>query len=216
MKFIIIGCGRMGAGLSVALRKYGHTITLIDKDSGAIERLDPPYRDHAVLGTGFDRDILCKAGIGHADGLAAVTNSDEANVIIARLARLVFHVPKAVARLVDPRKEDIYRRLGVQIVAPVYWAINLFVDLLSYSELDAMMTIGSGQVEIVQAEVPPLLIGRKIGAVAVPGEIHVVAVSRNGKTFLPSSETIFLKDDLMHIAVLTDSAGHLRTILALR
>ena len=168
------------------------------------------------MGTGFDRDILLKAGITHADGLAAVTNSDEANVIIARLARLVFHVPKAVARLVDPRKEDIYRRLGVQIVAPVYWAINLFVDLLSYSELDAMMTIGSGQVQIVQTEVPPLLIGRKVGAVAVPGEIHVVAVSRNGKTFIPSSETIFLKEDLMHIAVLTDSAEHLRTILALK
>jgi trk system potassium uptake protein TrkA len=216
MKFIIIGCGRMGAGLAVALSKCGHTITLIDKDSGAIERLDHPCREHAVLGTGFDRDILLKAGITHADGLAAVTNSDEANVIIARLARLVFHVPKAVARLVDPRKEDIYRRLGVQIVAPVYWAINLFVDLLSYSELDAMMTIGSGQVQIVQTDVPPLLIGRKVGAVAVPGEIHVVAVSRNGKTFIPSSETIFLKEDLMHIAVLTDSTEHLRTILALK
>lgn len=213
MKFIIVGCGRMGAGLSQALHKRGHIITLIDKDSAAVERLESPYRERSIIGSGFDRDILHRAGIESADGLAAVTNSDEVNVVLARMARLIFQVPKVVARLVDPRKADIYGRLGVQIVAPVYWAINRFVDLLSYSELDTLTSIGSGEVEIVQAEVSPLLSGRRVGDVTVPGEIHVIAISRQGKTFLPSSETRFIREDVMHIAVLTDSTEHLRKLL---
>jgi len=215
MRFIIIGCGRMGAGLALALNLRGHTITLVDKDREAVEELEQPFRARTIVGTGFDRGVLLQAGIEHADGLAAVTNSDETNVVVARLARHVFQVPRVVARLYDPRKVEVYRRLGVHIVAPVSWAISRFADLLSYSELDAIMSLGSGEVEIVEVGVPPLLVGRKVNAIAVPGEVHVVALSRKGKAFLPSSETVFQKDDSVHIAVLTASAGRLSAILAL-
>lgn len=135
MNFIIVGCGRIGTGLSQALHKQGHAIILIDKDPATVERMDKYFRERTILGSAFDRDVLRRSGIETVDGLAAVTNSDEVNVILARLARLFFHVPKVVARLVDPRKTDIYHRLAIQTVAPVYWAINLFVELLSYSEL---------------------------------------------------------------------------------
>ncbi len=215
MRFIIIGCGRMGAGLALALGLRGHTITLVDKDRGAMEQLEQPFRAQTIVGTGFDQEVLLQAGIEHADGLAAVTNSDEANIVVARLARLVFQVPRVVARLYDPRKIEIYRRLGVQIIAPVSWAISRLADLLSYSELDVIMSLGSGEVEIVEVEVPPLLVGRKVSAIAVPGEVQVVALSRKGKTFLPSSETVFQRDDSVHIAVLTASAERLRAVLAL-
>jgi trk system potassium uptake protein len=215
MRFMIIGCGRMGTGLALVLSQRGHTITLIDKDRAALEQLEQPFRGQTIVGTGFDQGVLIQAGIEHADGLAVVTNSDEANVVVARLARLVFQVPRVVARLYDPRKVEVYRRLGVQIVAPVSWAISRFADLLSYSELDAILSLGSGEVEIVEAEVPPLLVGRKVSVIAVHGEVHVVAVSRKGKTFLPSSETVFQRDDSVHIAVLTASTERLRAMLAL-
>jgi len=215
MRFIIIGCGRMGAGLARTLGERGHTIAVVDKDAGAMEQLEPSFRGRTLVGTGFDQAVLLEAGIKHADGLAAVTNSDEANVVVARLGRLAFQVPKVVARLVDPRKADVYQRLGVQIVAPISWAIHRLADLLSYSELDAVLSLGGGQVEIVEVEVPPLLVGHKVSAIAVPGEVHVIALSRRGKTFLPSSETLFQKDDGVHIAVLTTSAERLRAILTL-
>lgn len=215
MKFILIGCGRMGAGLALALSRRGHTITLVDKNREALEQPERLFRAQTIVGTGFDQGVLLQAGIEHADGLAAVTNSDETNVVVARLARLVFKVPKVVARLYDPHKLEVYRRLGVQIVAPASWAINRFADLLSYSELDTVLSLGSGEVEIVEVEVAPLLVGRKVSAIAAPGEVRVVALSRKGKTFLPSSETVFQKGDLVHIAVLTASAERLRAMLAL-
>ena len=215
MKFIIIGCGRMGAGLALVLGMRGHTITLVDKDREAVEELTQSFRARTIVGSGFDRAVLLAAGIDHADGLAAVTDSDEANVVVARVARLVFHVPRVVARLYDPRMAEVYRMLGVQIVAPVAWAISRFADLLSYSELDAILTLGSGEVEIVETGVPPLLVGRKVSAIAVPGEVHVVALTRKGKTFLPSSEAVLQRDDSVHFAVLASSAERLRAVLAL-
>lgn len=215
MKIVIIGCGRMGTGLARVLSLRGHAITVVDKDRAALEQLEQSFRGQTVVGEGFDQGALLKAGIEHADGLAAVTNSDEANVVVARLARLVFQVPRVVARLYDPRKADLYHRLGVQVVSPVPWVINRFADLLSYSELDAIVSLGDGEVEIVEAQVPALLAGRKVSAIAIAGEVQVVALSRKGKTFLPSSETLFQRDDTVHIAVLTASAERLRAVLAL-
>jgi trk system potassium uptake protein len=215
MKFIIIGCGRMGTGLARVLGQRGHGITVVDRDRASLEQLEPSFRGQTVVGTGFDQGALLEAGIEHADGLAAVTNSDETNVVVARLSRLVFQVPRVVARLYDPRKADLYHRLGVQVVSPVSWVINRFADLLSYSELDAIVSLGDGGVEIVEVQVPALLVGRKVSAIAVAGEVQVVALSRKEKTFLPSSETVFQRDDTVHIAVLTASTERLRAILAL-
>jgi trk system potassium uptake protein len=215
MRFIIIGCGRMGAGLARVLSARGHTITVVDKDPGAAERLDASFRGQTVVGTAFERGVLLEAGIERADGLAAVTNCDETNVVVARLARLVFQVPRVVARLYDPRKVEVYRRLGVQIVAPVTWAVNRFADLLSYSELDTILSLGNGEVEIVEVEVPPLLVGHKVRAVTVPGEVHVIALCRGGKAFLPTSETVFQRDDSLQIALLAVSVERLRAMLAL-
>jgi trk system potassium uptake protein TrkA len=215
MRFIIIGCGRMGAGLARTLCLRGHAVTVLDQDRGVLAKLEQSFPGEALLGSCFDRSVLLRAGVEHADGLAAATNSDEANVVIARLARVVFQVPRVVARLVDPRKAEIYHRLGVQIVAPISWAIRRFADLLSYSELDAILSLGGGEVEIVNVEVPPLLVGHKVSAISIPGEVHVIAVSRRGKAFLPSSETVFQKDDSLHIAALAASVERLRSVLTL-
>jgi trk system potassium uptake protein TrkA len=213
MRFIIVGCGRMGAELARTLSLSGHAVTVVDRDRDVLAGLERSFPGQVVAGSGFDRNALLRAGIRQADGLAAVTDSDEANLVLARLARHGFRVPRVVARLVDPRKSGIYHRLGVQIVTPISWAIRRFADLLAYSELDAVLSLGGGEVEIVEVAVPPMLVGQKVSAVKIPGEIRVVALSRRGKAFLPSSETVFEKDDSVHIAVLTTSVERLRAVL---
>jgi len=215
MKYLIIGCGRMGTGVTAALLRKGHAVALVDKSPKIAEQLEPRLREHFVEGSAFDREVLIRAGIEHADGLAAMTSNDEVNVIAARLARIIFHVPRIVARLYDPRKRELYRRLGIQVAATLSWSINRCVDLLSYSELEAVASMGHGEVEIVQVEAGALLEGHKVGSITVPGEVLVVALSRHGKTFLPSPETALHRRDVIHIAVLTASAERLRAILGL-
>jgi trk system potassium uptake protein TrkA len=213
MRILIIGCGRVGAGLAKTLMGRGHSITIIDKDPLAFDKLGDKFKGQTVLGVGFDREVLLKAGIERADGVAAVTSSDEANVVASRIARDFFHVPRVVARLYDVRQAEIYRRLGIQTIAPTGWGINRIADLLLYSPLETVFGLGSGEVELVAAEVPRLMVGKTVRDLTVIGEIHIVSITRANKTFLPTLGTIFREEDLLYLAVLTTSTNRLKELL---
>ena len=215
MRIIVIGCGRAGAGLAQVLTLRGHTVSVVDHDAAAFERLGAAFKGQRVVGIGFDRDVLLQAGIESADGLAAVTASDEANVVVARVAGQVFRVPRVVARVYDPRKAEIYARMGLPTIAPVTWGINRIADLVCYSPLETILSLGSGEVEIVESETTPLLVGRTVKELTVPAEIHVVAVSRGGKTFLPTLGTVLQDGDRVHLAVLSASTDRLASLLGL-
>ena len=215
MKIVIIGCGRVGAGLAQSLSLQGHSVTVVDPEPSAFERLGPAFKGEKVVGLAFDRATLLHAGVERADGLAAVTSSDEANVVTARVARQMFHVPRVVAQLYDPRKAEIYRRLGLQTIAPTTWGISRIAELLCYSGLDAITSLGSGDVDIVDAEAPPALHGRSVNEVTVLGEIQVAAITRRGRTFLPALGTLFEESDLVHFVVSSASSDRLREILGM-
>ncbi|MHB1319430.1 MAG: potassium channel family protein [Anaerolineae bacterium] len=213
MKYIVIGCGRVGSGLAHLLNLKGHDVAAVDRDPLAFERLGPGFRGKKVVGIGFDRDVLLEAGIERADGLAAVTASDEANVVVARAASQIFRVPRVSARLYDPRKAEIYQRLGVQTVAPIPWGIHRLAELLSYSPFDPVLSLGGGGVEIVEVPVPPRLAGRVVRDLTVLGEIQVVAISRTTTTFIPTLGAIFRAGDIAHVAVAEGSADRLNQLL---
>jgi trk system potassium uptake protein TrkA len=213
MRIIIVGCGRVGSGVATVLAQRRHEVAVIDSDPAAFARLGPAFPGLTIEGVGFDRDALRRAHIERADGLAAVTGSDEANVVIARGAREAFAVPRVVARVYDPRKARIYHRLGVPTITPVTWGIHRIADLLQYSWLDVVYTLGSGEVDLVEIEIPALLIGRTVNEVTVSGEIHVTAISRGSRTFLPTLGTAFESGDLAHVAVLAASMDRLRALL---
>ena len=215
MNIIVLGCGRMGSELAKALSFRRHAVTVVDVDPAAFERLGGKFPGRTVTGNAIDRKTLVAAGVERADGVAAVTATDEANEACARLALQTFRVPKVVARLYDPVNADVYRRLGVQTVTPVTWAVHRLADLLCHSHLDTVISLGSGEVDIVESEVPPLLIGRSVPELRVPGEIRVVAITREGRTFLPGDGTVFCKGDRLHIALLGASSERLRTLLGL-
>jgi trk system potassium uptake protein TrkA len=215
MKIIIVGCGRLGSGLARALSQSGHAVTVIDMDASRFELLPSSFKGQKITGVGFDRDVLVEAGIERADALAAVTSSDEANAVIARIATQVFRVPRVVAQLYDQRKTEVYNRLGLQTIDSTAWGINRAAELLCFSPLNTVLSIGSGGVDIVETEVPTLLTGRKVRDMTVTGEIVVIAISRNNKTFLPSLDTLFQERDIIHIAVMASSRNRLREILGL-
>ncbi len=215
MKILIVGCGRLGAGLAKALELRRHSVSVVDGEPAAFGKLGAAFKGRTVAGSGIDREVLLEAGIERADGLAAVTASDEINVVAGRIAMQAFRVPRVVARLYDPRKAEIYRRLGLQTITPVAWGVNRIAELLCHSRLDTLQSLGSGEVDLVEAEIPPLLVGRTVAEVTVPGEVHAVAVSRGGKTFLPLAGTVFHKGDLVHLAILGTSADRLKAILGL-
>lgn len=204
MKIIIVGCGRVGSALTLDLSLRGHQVTVIDNDPLAFESLGLAFKGEKVVGVGFDREILIKAGIQKADALAAVTVSDEANVVAARIAKQVFRVPRVAARVYDPRKAEIYRRLGISTISPVAVGSARLAEILSYTNLDTKLSLGSGEVEIVEVEVPNSLAGRLVSDVDVPAEVRVISLTRSGKTIIPNVKTSFQPGDLLYLAVMEE------------
>jgi trk system potassium uptake protein TrkA len=213
VRILVIGCGRTGGGLARALDTAGHTVTVVDHDEAALDRLGPAFRGRGFVGVGFDREVLVRAGIERADGVAAVTGQDEVNAVVARLAGRRFRVPRVVARLHDPRKAQIYRRLSVQVIAPVDWGIQRAAELLTFSDVGELISLGTGQVDLVEVQVPHLLAGRRIDELTAPGEVLPVAVSRAGKTFIPTAGTTMLDGDIVHLAVVAASRARLASLL---
>ncbi|NTW08606.1 MAG: NAD(P)-binding domain-containing protein [Anaerolineaceae bacterium] len=213
MKIIIIGCGRVGSGLAKLLSNRGHQVTMIDSDPDAFERLGKAFKGKTVVGIGFDRQAMLDAGIEKADAFAAVTASDEANAVAARIAKNVFRVPRVAARIYDPRKADIYRRLGMQTISPVALGISRMAELLSFTNLAISESVGSGEVNMVDIEIPPMLVGHKVEEITIPREVHIVALSRGGKTFLPLSVAVFEEGDIVHLAVLATSQDRLKDLV---
>jgi trk system potassium uptake protein TrkA len=212
MNIIIIGCGRMGSGLAHLLSLRVHALTVVDKEEGAFAALGPAFKGRTLVGVGFDRAVLLAAGVERADGVAAVTNSDEVNIVAARIARTMFRVPSVVARVVDPQKAEIYQRLGVQTISTTVWGINRIANLLSNNELDVICDLSSSA-QMVQMALPAQLAGRTVQNLTIPGEVHVVAIKRSGQTFLPTGSASLQAGDLLYLAVQAASADRLTALL---
>jgi trk system potassium uptake protein TrkA len=215
VRYVIVGCGRMGAGLAGELEGGGHAVTVVDRQPEAFHNLPSGFRGRTLSGFAFDREVLREAGIERADGLAAVTNSDDANAITARVAREFFRVPHVVARLYDPRKADIYHRLGLRTISTTAWGIGRIADLLRFGELDITVSLGD-QVELVALEVSSRLAGHPVSELSLPGEVRVVAMERDGSSFLPSAGTLLFAGDRLHLAVLAAAMGKLERLAGLK
>jgi trk system potassium uptake protein TrkA len=215
MKFIVIGCGRWGAGLARTLVDRGHEVSVVDVDPRAFDRLGDGFSGERIVGSGLDRAVLERAGVERASGLAAVTFADEVNIVVARAAREVFRVPKVIARMYDPQKAHIYRGLGIETISTVEWGVHRIADLLAYSSLDVTVSIGHGGVDLVEAEVPRLLVGRTVAELEIPGEAHVIALSREGRTVLPTQGTVLEAGDRVHLVMLASSVGRLKRLLGI-
>ncbi|MGI8691907.1 MAG: potassium channel family protein, partial [Geodermatophilaceae bacterium] len=104
---VIMGCGRVGSSIARSLEELGHSVAVIDRNQEAFRRLGPEFGGRQVLGMGFDRDTLRKAGIEKARAFAAVSSGDNSNIISARVAREAFGIDHVVARIYDPKRAAV-------------------------------------------------------------------------------------------------------------
>lgn len=131
LKVIIMGCGRVGAGLAEALDKEGHQVTILDINVSSFRRLPATYSGIALLGDGTDEETLKKAGIEEADAFVAVAQGDNRNIMAAQIAREVFGKEKVVCRVYDPLREELYDLLGLDAISPTKVLSQLLKDTLT-------------------------------------------------------------------------------------
>ena len=214
MRVVVVGCGRVGSELATILSREGHEVAVIDKSAAALQRLAMDWGGKGVVGFGFDRDALEEAGIAEADALAAVTNGDNSNILTARIARETYQVPNVVARIYDPRRAIIYRRLGIPTVATVTWTVDQVVRRLLPDRTITEWSSPTGDVVLVERSAPAAWVGFKLDDVEVPGECRVVALSRAGKSVLFKPGMLGQEGDVLYVSVLEPALGKLEQRLA--
>lgn len=209
MHVVVVGCGRVGSELAVALERDGHSVAIIDKNRNAFRRLPERFTGRAVLGFGFDRDHLEQAGIREAGALAAVTSGDNSNILTARIARETYEIPNVVARIYDPRRAVIYQRLGIPTVATVAWTTDQVLRRLFPERGAVEWSDPTGMIDLVERALPDAWAGRKLSELDEGDRFRVVALRRAGQTRLPVPGLIGQEGDILYMAVRRDAAEEL-------
>ena len=215
MKIIIMGCGRVGSQVSQLMVRHGHQVTVIDHDANALARLGSEFKGRVVRGLGFDRNALIEAGVETAEGFVAASASDNANIVAARIARNIFHVPRVVARLYDPVRAEIYHRLGLTTISSTVWGAERIVEVITHADLDVLNVFSDGGTTFIRIETPARLSGHRVSQMNIPGEVMVTAICRNDHTFIPVSGTEFQEGDVIYLAVIPSSMGRLEELLGI-
>jgi trk system potassium uptake protein TrkA len=202
---IVVGCGRVGAGLARTLEEAGHSVAVVDRKPKAFERLPEDFKGKTVVGVGFDRDRLKAAGIEEASALAAVTNGDNSNILVARVAHETFQVERVVARIYDPRRAKIYERLGIPTIATVEWATERVLQRVLPERATADWVDPSAKVLLIERPVPAAWAGKKVGDLDMRGHARIAVITRLGTGTVAGPDTVLQDGDLLHIAVAGDS-----------
>jgi len=200
---VIMGCGRVGSSLAHALERLDHTVAVIDKEERAFRRLGADFHGTYLVGNGFDRDVLVKAGIERAGAFAAVSNGDNSNIISARVARETFGIDNVVARIYDEKRAAVYERLGIPTVATVPWTTDRFLRTLVPEGTASAWRDPTGTVAIIQMPLHPGWVGRSIREIQEVTGGRVAFIMRFGTGVLPTAKTVLQADDVVYVAALS-------------
>jgi trk system potassium uptake protein len=215
MNFIIVGCGRVGAELSYRLFKAGHQIAVVDSNREAFNRLPPEFRGRTLEGEGLAESVLERAGIREAHGLAAVTNSDTLNAVVAHTARSIYGVPIVVARNYDPNLRSLIEAFGLQTVSSTYWGAQRVEELLTNPAQKTVYSAGNGEVEVYELMVPEGWNGHTLGELLdLPALCYPVALTRAGRAFLPDTSILLETGDVVHVSSTFEGIGALTARLS--
>lgn len=215
MHVVVVGCGRVGSELAVALTDRGQSVAIVDKNPTAFRRLPERWGGRIVVGYGFDRDHLEEAGVREAGALAAVTSGDNSNILTARIARETYQVPSVVARIYDPRRAVIYQRVGIPTVATVTWTTDQVLRRLFPEVSTSEWTDASGQLVLLERTLPPSWAARRLGQLHDEGRVTLVAVTRGGVPRLDVADMVGQEGDLLHLLVRKEAVDDLESLLEL-
>jgi trk system potassium uptake protein TrkA len=211
---VIMGCGRVGSSLAHSLVRLEHSVAIIDQDPLAFRRLGENFGAKQITGVGFDRDTLIAADIEHSDAFAAVSSGDNSNIIAARVARETFGVHRVVARIYDPKRAEVYERLGIPTVATVPWTANrLLKSVLGEATAEAWRD-PSGKVSLLQITPHEGWVGHKLAEFETETGARVGMITRFGVGEVPVGSTLIQAGDNLHVFVVETHTDQIRQLVS--
>lgn len=209
-----MGCGRVGASLAEALSRLGHQVAIIDRDPTAFHRLSEEFVGERITGMGFDREVLLRSGIEHADAFAAVSSGDNSNIISARVAREMFGVQHVVARIYDAKRAAVYERLGIPTVATVPWTTDRLLNALTHETEATRWRDPTGTIAVTEATVHEGWVGQRVSTLEEATGARVAFLIRFGAGVLPELKTVIQAGDQVYLAAVSGHTGEALAIAA--
>jgi trk system potassium uptake protein TrkA len=201
MKYVIVGCGRVGSQLAKLLSSESHEVVVIDENPAAFKRLGSRFSGRVEVGTGIDYDVLKRAGVADADGFIAVTDGDNRNVMAALIAQRMFGIKKIVARIYDPPRGQLYRELGIETVCPTTIGAKIIRDKILHMPFESSPSFDYGNISSLSVIVPKRLAGKTAGDFERPGLVKIVAVRRRNEVTVPKPDAKLEAGDELNAVV---------------
>ncbi|MBD5654822.1 MAG: NAD-binding protein [Candidatus Eremiobacteraeota bacterium] len=201
MKYLIVGCGRVGATLAKLLTAEAHDVTVVDENPAAFKRLGTHFAGRVEVGTGIDYDVLKRAGAEDADGFVAVTDGDNRNVMAALIAQRMFATKKIVARIYDPPRGQLYRELGIETVCPTTIGAKIVRDKLMHMPYESVPSFDFGKISSLAVSLREPDAGLRVAEIEKPGLVRVAAVRRGGRVFVAAPDDVLSAGDEVNAIV---------------
>ncbi len=204
MNVMIMGCGRVGSQLALLLAQESHNVTIIDKNLDAFKKLGGTFNGVAVTGSGFDEVLLKELKIDKQDAFISVTSGDNTNLMASQIAKKIFHVPRVIARVYDPRRADIYRKLGLDTISGTMLVAAMIRDKI-IENLFTSYLVETGELGVIELTVHASLKGKKVSDINIPDEFLVNVIERKKRVIIPQPDTRLEADDKVMGVVRTSS-----------
>lgn len=213
MHIIIVGSGRVGENLASFLISDGHDIVLVETDRNLCSIAASQLDALVLCGNCTDPQILEDANIDEADVFVAVTGSDDSNLLACMLAK-EYKVPKILARVIDPRHERVFKKIGVDlIINPERIVANYLGKLITRPKITDLVILGKGDGELIDLTVDSKkTIGKKIGDLSPTDDFLIVAVYENENIIIPKPDMVLKEDMKISILVKTERASEILNI----
>ena len=214
MNYIVIGCGRVGSELACRLYQNGHRVTVIDMTDESFTNLPHDFRGRTLEGEPLNQDLLRRAGIEQADGIALVTSSDSVNAVVAHVAREVFGITNIVVRNYEPQWRSMYEIFNLQVVSSSSWGAQRLEELLYHVKMRSVFSAGNGEVEIYEFSVPPGWVGKPLGWLLPVEGCIPVGLTRAGNAILPDQDVRLVEGDIILVSATLKGIDELRSRVA--
>ncbi len=217
MYIVIVGAGKVGYHLGRLLMKEGQEVMLIEKDRAKVNTLSLEFHDCIMEGDGSTVEVLREAGTNRADVVVAVTGNDEDNLVICQVTKLVFMRPRTIARVNNPRNEELFTGLGVDASVNATRIIDAIIEeqVKAGDMMIPLLMLKEGNVEIVEVELTRSshIVKKKIKDLSLPPGSIFIAVIRGEEVMIPHGETEFQPEDKVLALVKRESEQALREML---
>jgi len=217
MYIIIAGGGKVGYYLSKALVNAGHEVLVIEKDSRNAATLSEELGELITQGDACEMRTMKEVGMERADLVVAVTGDDEDNLVICQMAKRKFNVPRTIARVNNPKNEEIFQRLGIdETLSGTRIIFNLIEQRIETSEVIPLAALRRGNVEIVEIDLTEEspVVGRTVGSLEFPPHALVISIIRNDHAIVPHAKTELKVQDSVIALVEASQEAELRKVFS--